>query len=150
MGAALVQWIKIKQGHDRPCFSFDLSLQAGRCPDPLCFVNKKPSKSEGKFPIFGKGIPHFQKVTLFIETEASGGSSRPLKRPPDGERNFSPGRCPDPPSPGGRKGTRCPFPSDRVIRVISSRAARMLTHPACCPLTPFPPLSENISRSAVC
>ena len=78
----------IEQGQDRPCFSLDLSLTAGRCPDP--------------------------------------------------------------PSPVGRKGTRCPFPSDRVIRVISSRAARMLTHPACCPLTPFPLLSENISRSAVC
>lgn len=38
------------------------------CPRPLitegmCFVNKNSSKSESKFPTFGMGIPHFQKVT---------------------------------------------------------------------------------------
>ena len=29
----------------------------------VCFVNKISSKSERKFPTFGMGIPHFQKVT---------------------------------------------------------------------------------------
>lgn len=29
----------------------------------LCFVNKDSSKSEGKFPIYGLGIPHFRKET---------------------------------------------------------------------------------------
>ena len=29
----------------------------------VCFVNRNSSKSERKFPTFGMGIPHFQKVT---------------------------------------------------------------------------------------
>lgn len=29
----------------------------------VCFVNKDSSKSEGKFPIYGLGIPHFRKET---------------------------------------------------------------------------------------
>ena len=29
----------------------------------LCFVNKNSSKSEGKFPIFRLGIPHYPKET---------------------------------------------------------------------------------------
>ena len=29
----------------------------------LCFVNKNSSKSEGKFPTFGLGIPHYPKET---------------------------------------------------------------------------------------
>lgn len=29
----------------------------------MCFVNKDSSKSEGKFPIYGLGIPHFRKET---------------------------------------------------------------------------------------
>lgn len=31
--------------------------------DKLCFVNKNSSKSEGKFPTFGLGIPHYPKET---------------------------------------------------------------------------------------
>ena len=29
----------------------------------MCFVNKNSSKSEGKFPTFGLGIPHYPKET---------------------------------------------------------------------------------------
>ena len=32
-------------------------------PSSVCFVNRKSSKSEGKFPTFGWGIPHFRKAT---------------------------------------------------------------------------------------
>ena len=37
----------------------------GWCPKGgwVCFVNKDSSKSEGKFPIYGLGIPHFRKET---------------------------------------------------------------------------------------
>ena len=41
------------------------------------------------------------------------------------------------PSPG-RQERNFPFLLDRVLRVIPSRAARMLMHPAYCPLTAFP------------
>ena len=33
----------------------------------MCFVNKKSSKSERKFPTFGKGIPHYPKVTCKVQ-----------------------------------------------------------------------------------
>ena len=31
--------------------------------EKVCFVNKHSSESEGKFPTFGLGIPHYPKET---------------------------------------------------------------------------------------
>ena len=35
----------------------------GRASEGMCFVNRKSSKSEGKFPTFRSGNPHYPKET---------------------------------------------------------------------------------------